>query len=113
MYTALPAYFKQELQNVEAIEGHTVTLHCELSKPSDPVEWKKRLAVVHPSDKYEMRQIGVNVEMLIHNVKPGDAGKYTCYSGNHQTTASLNVTGDNTTPEKHSANLFSMGKHFT
>ncbi|GCB68619.1 hypothetical protein scyTo_0008255 [Scyliorhinus torazame] len=89
---ALPAYFKQELKNVEAEEGHTVTLHCELSKSDAPVEWRKRLVVLQPSDKYEMKQNGAVVELLIHNVKRGDAGKYTCYSENLQTTASLTVT---------------------
>uniref|UniRef100_UPI00398E7BDC obscurin-like isoform X29 n=1 Tax=Pristiophorus japonicus TaxID=55135 RepID=UPI00398E7BDC len=88
---ALPAYFKQELQNEEAEEGHAVTLRCELSKPDTPVEWRKRLAVLQPSDKYEMKQNGAVVELLIHNVKPGDAGKYTCCSGILQTTASLTV----------------------
>ncbi|XP_038654386.1 obscurin isoform X3 [Scyliorhinus canicula] len=89
---ALPAYFKQELKNVEAEEGHTVTLHCELSKSDAPVEWRKRLVVLQPSDKYEMKQNGAIVELLIHNVKRGDAGKYTCYFENRQTTASLTVT---------------------
>ncbi|XP_069770989.1 obscurin-like isoform X13 [Narcine bancroftii] len=88
---ALPAYFKQELENMEATEGHTATLHCELSKPSAPVEWRKRLVVLQSSDKYEMRQNGVTVELLIYDVKPGDAGKYICYSGNHHTSASLTV----------------------
>ncbi|XP_041040413.1 obscurin isoform X3 [Carcharodon carcharias] len=88
---ALPAYFKQELKNEEAEEGHTVTLRCELSKPDASVEWRKRLAVLQPSDKYEMKRIGAIAELLIHNVKQGDAGRYSCYSGNLQTTASLTV----------------------
>ncbi|XP_048474365.1 obscurin [Rhincodon typus] len=88
---AVPAYFKKELQDEETVEGHTVTLRCELSKPDVPVEWRKRLAVLQPSDKYKMKQNGAIVELLIHNVKRGDAGKYTCYCGNLQTTASLIV----------------------
>ncbi|XP_059495977.1 obscurin isoform X15 [Stegostoma tigrinum] len=88
---AVPAYFKKELQDEETVEGHTVTLRCELSKPDVPVEWRKRLAVLQPSDKYKMKQNGAIVELLIHNVKRGDAGKYTCYCGNLQTTASLTV----------------------
>ncbi|GCC29258.1 hypothetical protein chiPu_0007696 [Chiloscyllium punctatum] len=88
---AVPAYFKKGLQDEETVEGHTVTLHCELSKPDVLVEWRKRLAVLQPSDKYEMKQNGAVVELLIHNVKRGDDGKYTCYCGNLQTTASLTV----------------------
>lgn len=49
--------------------------------------------VLHPSEKYEMKQEGPSVNLLIHSVKPEDGGDYTCYSGDQQTTASLTVKG--------------------
>uniref|UniRef100_A0A4W3HW66 Ig-like domain-containing protein n=1 Tax=Callorhinchus milii TaxID=7868 RepID=A0A4W3HW66_CALMI len=39
-----------------------------------------------------MLQKGSVVELLIHNLTPGDTGEYTCDSGDQQTTACLAVT---------------------
>ncbi|MGH0172362.1 UNVERIFIED_CONTAM: hypothetical protein FKN15_002661 [Acipenser sinensis] len=88
---ALPVVFKQKLQNQEAVENGTATLHCELSKPGAPVEWKKGGVVLCPCGKYEIKQEGSSAVLLIQNVEPEDSGDYTCDTGDRQTTAALAV----------------------
>lgn len=92
-FAALPVVFKQPLQNKEAEEGGTAALCCELSKPNFPVEWRKGGLGLRPSDKYEMKQRGCSVELLIHNLRLEDTGEYSCDTGDQETKASLNVKG--------------------
>ncbi|NXU87296.1 OBSCN protein, partial [Xiphorhynchus elegans] len=68
-----PLRFKQELQNEEVKEGKEVKLSCELSKPGTPVTWLKGDTVLCASDKYEFRQHGTVAELIIRDVRPGDA----------------------------------------
>ncbi|XP_042333179.1 obscurin isoform X7 [Sceloporus undulatus] len=88
---AIPVLFEVHLENQEVEEGSTITLLAELSKPDVPVKWIKGSAKLRPSAKYEMRQRGSTVELLIHDAQPEDSGDYTCDSGDHQTTASVFV----------------------
>ncbi|XP_030053285.1 obscurin isoform X2 [Microcaecilia unicolor] len=88
---ALPASFKEELQNTEATEGETVALRCELSKPDTAVEWRKQDKLLRSSSKHEMRQKGAVAELLIHQLEPEDAGSYTCCTPNQKTTATVTV----------------------
>uniref|UniRef100_A0A8B9MBB1 Obscurin, cytoskeletal calmodulin and titin-interacting RhoGEF n=1 Tax=Accipiter nisus TaxID=211598 RepID=A0A8B9MBB1_9AVES len=88
---ALPALFKQELQNTEAEEGGTATLRCELTKPKAPVEWRKGDITLYPGLKYEMKQQGSTAELVIYDLELDDAGRYTCDSGHQQTTAVVTV----------------------
>jgi len=81
------------MENEEVEEGRTVMLHCELTKPNAPVEWRKGDTVLHSGDKYEVRQEGTRVELFIYDAEAQDAGDYTCDSGDQQTTASLQVKG--------------------
>jgi len=76
-----------------ADEGESVTLHCELSKPGVPLEWRKGELGLCPCAKYEVRQAGPLASLVIHDVDPEDAGSYTCDSGVHQSTAQLDVKG--------------------
>lgn len=85
--------FKKELQNKEAEEESTITLHCEISKPDALVKWRKGSVILHKSEKYEITQKGSCVELLIHNLKVEDAGEYTCDSGDRQTSGFLKVKG--------------------
>ncbi|XP_014350248.1 obscurin isoform X32 [Latimeria chalumnae] len=88
---ALPILFKQELQNEEAKEGGKASLHCQVSKPDAPVEWKKGDLILQPSKKYEMKKKGESLELIVHNLHPEDSGDYTCCTGDQKTTASLKV----------------------
>lgn len=89
----LPVLFNEELKNVESEEGGTAVLHCEISKPGAPVEWRKGGVIIQPSDKYEMKLKGSIAELIIHGVEPDDCGDYTCSTGYEITTGSVYVQG--------------------
>ncbi|XP_051970786.1 obscurin-like [Xyrauchen texanus] len=88
---ALPVVFKHELQNQEFQEGDSVTLHCELSKPGDPVVWRKGTQMIHSEGKFLIKQVGSTVELKITDLKPEDAGDYVCDCGDNVTTANIKV----------------------
>ncbi|KAL6489202.1 hypothetical protein MHYP_G00029430 [Metynnis hypsauchen] len=88
---ALPAVFIQEIKNQKVVEGKSVTWCCELSKPNIPIQWRKGEVELCPCDKYEFKQDGHHIQLVIHNLEPEDSGEYTCDSGDQQSTASLEV----------------------
>lgn len=79
-------------------EGKSVSLRCELTKADATVVWKKGEATLQASAKYEMKQKGTVAELVIHNAEPEDAGRYTCDTGDQQTTARVKIHGRNKTP---------------
>ncbi|KAG9472591.1 hypothetical protein GDO78_018425 [Eleutherodactylus coqui] len=89
--TALPVRFKQDLKDCDVQEGSSVTLSCEITKADAHVIWKKGITILQASDKYELRQKGTIVELVIHHVKPEDSGAYTCDTGDQQTAARVKV----------------------
>ncbi|RLW11370.1 hypothetical protein DV515_00001255, partial [Chloebia gouldiae] len=88
--SAVSVLFKEELKPVEAVEGGTATLRCQLGTEA-PVEWRKGQTLLRASTKYKMRQEGTVAELLIHDLEPKDAGDYSCLVGNQKTTAALSV----------------------
>ncbi|XP_035994186.1 obscurin isoform X8 [Fundulus heteroclitus] len=88
---ALPATFVKKMESLEAEEGASVTLHCELSKPGVPVEWKKGTQVLKSGEKYQMKQKASVNELIITKVVPEDSGDYSCVCGDQKTTASLKI----------------------
>lgn len=81
------------MSSKEAAEGGTATLHCELSKASAHVQWKKDHHVLTSDKKYSMRQEGCVVELVVHDLDLNDAGDYTCVCGDKTSTATLTVHG--------------------
>ncbi|XP_075924586.1 immunoglobulin superfamily member 22-like [Petromyzon marinus] len=88
-----PVKISEGLVDQEADEFGSATLTCQLSKPAVEVVWKKDPNLLHPSDKYEIKQEGKIAKLIIHDVEPGDAGKYDCDTGDDHTSAVLNVKG--------------------
>nr|XP_046215649.1 obscurin isoform X9 [Oncorhynchus gorbuscha] len=88
---ALPVTFKHKMESQEAEEGGSVTLHCELSKPGVPVEWRKGTQVLKSGEKYQLKQKESVSELLISKVVPEDSGDYSCVCGDQKTTASLKI----------------------
>lgn len=85
--------FKHELKSQECEEGDSVTLHCELSKPGVPVVWKKGTQVLHSGEKYLIKQDAATLELKIVDLKPEDAGQYTCLCGDKKTMANIKIKG--------------------
>ncbi|XP_078455386.1 obscurin [Lampetra planeri] len=86
-----PVKISEGLVDQEADEFGSATLTCQLSKPAVQIAWKKDSTLLQPSDKYEIKQEGKTAKLIIHDVEPGDAGKYDCDTGDDHTSAVLNV----------------------
>ena len=95
----LPPTINKELQSVEAEEEGTTSLSCELSKPPQPgvlVQWRKNRLPLRANRKYEMKQDGCLLQLLIKDLKPEDTGSYSCQVGEVESSASLAVRGEST-----------------
>ncbi|XP_076860479.1 obscurin [Brachyhypopomus gauderio] len=88
---ALPAFFKKLLTNQEAVEGCSISLHCELSKPGARLVWWKAGEILRTGEKYQLRQRGLAAELLIRQAEPEDTGVYRCVCGQRSTEASVKV----------------------
>ncbi|KAL1270084.1 hypothetical protein QQF64_032373 [Cirrhinus molitorella] len=91
--SAQPVTFKEKLKNLVAEEGKTITLHCELSKASVPVEWWNGDELLQPGDKYKMRERDTSVELIICEAEPEDSGVYRCVCGDQKTKATVKIVG--------------------
>ena len=85
--------FTRELQSQNAEEGGCVSLHCELSKPGVPVEWKKGTQTLKSGEKYQLKETGCSFELHILDLEPGDTGTYSCCAEAMETFATLIVNG--------------------
>ncbi|XP_055084469.1 LOW QUALITY PROTEIN: obscurin-like [Periophthalmus magnuspinnatus] len=88
---AQPVTFTQKLQSVEAEEGTSVSLRCELSKPGLSVQWKKGTQSLKSGDRHQLKQRECVNELLITKILPEDSGDYICVCGDQQTIATLSV----------------------
>lgn len=76
-----------------AKEGESGVFCGELSKPGAPVDWRKGRAVLRCGEKYQMKQEGCFIKLIVNSVEESDAGKYTCKTNDCQSSAELTVRG--------------------
>lgn len=57
------------------------------------MQWRKGRVTLRPGGKYEMKHIGCEVQLRIHDVSPQDQGDYMCSADSQQTTAFVQVKG--------------------
>lgn len=86
-------FFSKELKNLDAEEGTTALLCCELSKPGVAVQWKKGALLLKPGEKYEMKQEGCEVQLKIHDLWSPDGGFYKCCAGTLATISFITIKG--------------------
>ncbi|XP_036095522.1 obscurin isoform X2 [Molossus molossus] len=83
--------FREPLQNLQAEEGTWASLRCELSEPSSVV-WSKGGLELQANGRWEPRQQGCMVELVLRDLRREDTGEYTCTCGSQATSATLTVT---------------------
>lgn len=85
--------FREPLQSLQAEEGTSVTLRCELSQPNATVVWSKGGLELQADGRREPRQRGPTVELVLRDLRREDSGEYTCACGPQATSATLTITG--------------------
>ncbi|XP_014875283.1 obscurin isoform X13 [Poecilia latipinna] len=88
---AKPVLFKTKLQNLERQEGESVSFCCEITKVGASVVWRCGDKVLTASSKYQLKQEGTVVQLVIYKLQLSDAGEYSCDTGFQKTSATLNV----------------------
>ncbi|XP_061109724.1 obscurin isoform X43 [Conger conger] len=88
---AAPVLFDNYLESQEANEGEDAYLRCAISNPTATVTWRKGSVVLSRGVKYSMQEKGTERILVIHKLKPEDAGEYTCDAGKSTSTATLTV----------------------
>lgn len=92
-YLALPVYFKTRLQNLEWDAGEIAILRCEITKPGASVVWSRGDRVLESNNKYQLKQEGAIVKLIIYNLQGADSGEYICDTGYQKTSSMLTVQG--------------------
>lgn len=88
-----PEVFRKPLQSLQAEEGNSASLRCELSEPSSIVVWSKGGLELQADRRREPQQRGHIAELVLRDLRREDAGEYTCTCGSQATSATLTVTG--------------------
>ncbi|XP_020939034.1 obscurin isoform X30 [Sus scrofa] len=88
----VPEVFRKPLQSLQAEEGNSASLRCELSEPSSIVVWSKGGLELQADRRREPQQRGHIAELVLRDLRREDAGEYTCTCGSQATSATLTVT---------------------
>ncbi|XP_070989762.1 obscurin-like isoform X3 [Oncorhynchus clarkii lewisi] len=88
---ALPVYFKTRLQNLEWDAGEIAILRCEITNPGASVVWSRGDRVLESNNKYQLKQEGAIVKLIIYNLQGADSGEYICDTGYQKTSSMLTV----------------------
>uniref|UniRef100_A0A8B9M7M9 Obscurin, cytoskeletal calmodulin and titin-interacting RhoGEF n=2 Tax=Neoaves TaxID=3078114 RepID=A0A8B9M7M9_9AVES len=88
-----PNYFVKELSDLKADESGTAVFMCQSEKAASSVVWRKGIAELRTSRKYEITQKGQILQLTIKNLEKSDSDTYTCDIGDAQSRAKLVVQG--------------------
>lgn len=93
LFPDTPVTIVVPLQETTTIEGETVTLQCEVSKPDVDGVWFKDNVELAPDEKFEPILDGVFQALTIHDVELEDEAEYTIEVPGDSSTATLWVEG--------------------
>uniref|UniRef100_A0A8C4UI32 Obscurin n=1 Tax=Falco tinnunculus TaxID=100819 RepID=A0A8C4UI32_FALTI len=86
-----PNYFVKELSDLKVDENGTAVFMCQSEKAASSVVWRKGIAELRASKKYEITQKGQVLQLTIKNLEKSDSDTYTCDIGDAQSRAKLVV----------------------
>ena len=69
--------FTVPLADVRTVEGETVTLSCEVSRPNAEVRWLKDDAILHQDNRFQKTNDGCARRLTIHLATLEDEAEYT------------------------------------
>lgn len=75
-------------------EGNEVKLRCEISKAGASIAWKKGEKVLSDGEKYQMKQSGSMLELVIRKSQPEDSGTYSCLCAEVKSSATVIINGE-------------------
>lgn len=87
--------FVKDLSDLKVEENKKAVFTCETKKPASAVTWRKGIADLKASKKFEMSQKGNVLQLTVNDLEENDSDIYTCDIGDTQSSAKLVVQGMN------------------
>ena len=95
LYFFTATRFVIPLRDIQATEFDNVAkLDCTISNAKAATKWLKDGQVVETSNKFEIVEEGNARSLIVHDLKPEDAGSFSCVVGDVESVAQLNVEGE-------------------
>ena len=83
----------QEIKPIQVEPSRTIEIVCETPDETTPATWYKDDVQLTPDGvKYDTASKERKRSLVLHDVKPEDAGQYVCEVGPHRTVTTLEVT---------------------
>lgn len=85
--------FVKDLPDLKVDENKKAVFTCETKKPASAVTWRKGIADLKASKKYEISQKANVLQLTVNDLQENDSDIYTCDIGDSQSSAKLVVQG--------------------
>uniref|UniRef100_A0ACB8FWB8 Uncharacterized protein n=1 Tax=Sphaerodactylus townsendi TaxID=933632 RepID=A0ACB8FWB8_9SAUR len=85
--------FIKDLQDLKLDENKKAVFTCETKKPASMVTWRKGIADLKASKKYEISQKANVLQLTVNELQENDSDIYTCDIADSQSSAKLVVKG--------------------
>lgn len=83
----------QEIKPIQVEPSRTIEIVCESADETTPATWYKDDVQITPDGvKYDTTSKERKRSLVLHDVKPEDAGQYVCEVGPQRTVTTLEVT---------------------
>lgn len=85
--------FIKDLSDLKVEEKKKAVFTGETKKPASNVTWRKGIADLKATKKYEITQDGKVLQLTVNDLQENDSDIYTCDIGDTQSSAKLVVQG--------------------